>query len=59
MTHTGIAQRLIAKHGTAYAYGLCRGRMALALRTRRDIALYGWMRVGQIIERIGNARGWE
>ena len=58
MTHTGIAQRLIAKHGIATAYGLCRSRVVVALSRKRDIALYGWFRVAEIIKRIGNARGW-
>lgn len=58
MKPTAIAARLIAKHGTSFAYGLCRGRVVLALRRKRDVALYLWHRVGILVERVGNAEGW-
>lgn len=58
MTAKGIARRLIATHGTAYAHGLCRGRVRRAYLLGKDGAFYLWGRIGLLVERVGNAEGW-
>lgn len=59
MTAKGIARRLVAKYDLPYAYGLCRGRVARAIRTGRWHIALVWRTVGENLERMGNAAVWK
>ena len=57
-----IATKLVAKYGASYARGLAHGRMKLNLYATLDSTKIHraivWMTVGQLIDKIGNAKGW-
>jgi hypothetical protein len=53
-----IARRLVEKHGTAYAYGLCRGRVKRAGYLGRWHLILSWRTIGELVEKMGNAQGW-
>jgi hypothetical protein len=57
-----IATKLVAKYGASYARNLAHGRMKLNLYATLDSTKIHraivWMTVGQLIDKIGNAKGW-
>lgn len=57
-----IATKLVAKYGASYARNLAHGRMKLNLYATLDSTKIHraivWMTVGQLIDKVGNAKGW-